>query len=253
MIKFFRSIRGKLISQSKTGTYLKYAIGEITLVMIGILLAMGINNWNQDRLKRKQELVYLTNLKNDLSNNIELLTPLDSIYKINISNLQKGIQLFKNTPSIFDFRTIDSLTSTYWSIFPVNRSTYDEMLSGGNFYSIRNATLKEKISNHYNLAESYESAFQEINRNGQDITNLNKELYPLLVLIDRLKQSPIDLKGIDTTWIHNPNSASYIGFFKQASFFTETDKYRLNEIKDFINNCKKLMVDIDQELETRNY
>ncbi|MGZ0016363.1 DUF6090 family protein [Yeosuana sp. AK3] len=49
MIKFFRRIRKKLIEQGKTANYLKYAIGEIVLVVIGILIALQINNWNENR------------------------------------------------------------------------------------------------------------------------------------------------------------------------------------------------------------
>ena len=51
MIKFFRKIRYDLMEKNKTGKYLKYAIGEIILVMIGILLAMQVNNWNQVRIQ----------------------------------------------------------------------------------------------------------------------------------------------------------------------------------------------------------
>jgi len=50
MIKFFRKIRYDLMEQNKTGKYSKYAIGEILLVVIGILIALSINNWKQSRL-----------------------------------------------------------------------------------------------------------------------------------------------------------------------------------------------------------
>ena len=56
MIKFFRKIRHNLINEGKTTKYLKYAIGEIVLVVIGILIALQINNWNE---QRKQKLNYL--------------------------------------------------------------------------------------------------------------------------------------------------------------------------------------------------
>jgi len=52
MIKFFRNIRQKLLSEGKTTNYIKYAIGEIVLVMIGILLALQVNNWNENRKKK---------------------------------------------------------------------------------------------------------------------------------------------------------------------------------------------------------
>jgi Family of unknown function (DUF6090) len=54
MIKFFRKIRQNLLSEGKTGKYFKYAIGEIVLVVIGILIALSINNWNQKQIEKKQ-------------------------------------------------------------------------------------------------------------------------------------------------------------------------------------------------------
>ena len=63
MIKFFRKIRYNLMETGKTGKYFKYAIGEIILVVIGILIALQINNWNESRKERIKEKAYLTRIK----------------------------------------------------------------------------------------------------------------------------------------------------------------------------------------------
>ena len=73
MIKFFRSIRRKLFSEGRISKYLVYAIGEIILVMIGILLALQVNSWHNGRLEIKKEQVLLKNLEVDFNNNIENL------------------------------------------------------------------------------------------------------------------------------------------------------------------------------------
>ena len=70
MIKFFRTIRKDLMQQNKTGKYLKYAIGEILLVVLGILIALQINNWNESRKATRQEVKILNELKNDLNTNL---------------------------------------------------------------------------------------------------------------------------------------------------------------------------------------
>lgn len=70
MIKFYRKIRRKLLSEGKTGTYLKYAIGEIILVVIGILIALQINNSNTQRIDKTREIKYLKNIKIDLKKDI---------------------------------------------------------------------------------------------------------------------------------------------------------------------------------------
>jgi len=66
MIKFFRNIRKTLMTEGKTSKYLKYAIGEIVLVVIGILIALQINNWNEYRKLKKVELDLLYDLKDVL-------------------------------------------------------------------------------------------------------------------------------------------------------------------------------------------
>ncbi|MEH6748121.1 MAG: DUF6090 family protein [Maribacter arcticus] len=66
MIKFFRKIRQNLLNEGKTGKYIKYAIGEIFLVVIGILIALQINNWNEARKDKKYLNRVYTQIKNDL-------------------------------------------------------------------------------------------------------------------------------------------------------------------------------------------
>lgn len=66
MLKFFRRIRQNLISEMKVSRYLLYAVGEILLVMIGILLALQVNNWNEHRKNLEAEKVLLINLVEDL-------------------------------------------------------------------------------------------------------------------------------------------------------------------------------------------
>ena len=70
MIKFFRKIRQRLLKENDFRKYLLYAIGEIFLVVLGILIALQINNANEDRKQRRLELDYLQNLKTDLKLNI---------------------------------------------------------------------------------------------------------------------------------------------------------------------------------------
>ena len=80
MIKFFRHIRKSLLEQNKMGKYFKYAIGEIILVMIGILLALQVNNWNNNRIAQNEEKEVITKLHNDfLENKKNLNTYLDGL------------------------------------------------------------------------------------------------------------------------------------------------------------------------------
>src|SRR5210317_788759 len=73
MIKFFRHIRQSLIMKNQTGKYLKYAVGEIVLVVIGILIALQLNNWNELRKERTVELSILNELLSDLHSDLKSL------------------------------------------------------------------------------------------------------------------------------------------------------------------------------------
>jgi len=73
MIKFFRKILYNLMSENKTSKYFKYAVGEIILVVIGILIALQINNWNESKKERAQEQELLTQLHSEFTSNLEQL------------------------------------------------------------------------------------------------------------------------------------------------------------------------------------
>src|SRR5210317_2112046 len=77
MIKFFRKIRQDLLIENKTGKYFKYAIGEIVLVVIGILLAIQLNEWRNDKANAIQKQNVLLALKSEFETN---LSQLDTIY-----------------------------------------------------------------------------------------------------------------------------------------------------------------------------
>ena len=94
MIKFFRKIRQNLLMENKTGKYFKYAIGEIVLVMIGILLALQVSNWNQDRKDRISERKLLDNIHKDFVQNKIQFDTVKAINYRNLGTLNGRIALF---------------------------------------------------------------------------------------------------------------------------------------------------------------
>jgi len=83
MIKFYRKIRQKLLTENKFSKYLIYAIGEIVLVVIGILIALTINNWNEQRKTNQQGLLLLSQLKLDGNSNLNEVVELNNRLYIN--------------------------------------------------------------------------------------------------------------------------------------------------------------------------
>ena len=135
MIPFFRRIRKKLADDNptsakasagmKTGKYLSYAIGEIILVVVGILIALQINNWNELRKTHLQDLEFLNNLKVELSVDISALTARKSQYQSINDNIKNTIQLFDGgvqslTPD--EHQEIVSALTLFQILTPINKN-----------------------------------------------------------------------------------------------------------------------------------
>jgi len=150
MIKFFRKTRQQLLTENKTGKYLKYAIGEIVLIVIGILIALSINNWNE---KRKQTLVEI-NILNGLKTDI-----LKDTIDIN-KNIRDFKALIKNDSILIEHLTnnrnknskIENLFLQNFayqeSIIILHHSHFDEAKLKG-LSLIKKTTLRDSISRLY--------------------------------------------------------------------------------------------------------
>tara|TARA_R110002073_G_scaffold4213_4_gene28086 strand:- start:46361 stop:47074 length:714 start_codon:yes stop_codon:yes gene_type:complete len=129
--------------KNKTGKYLKYAIGEIILVVIGILIALQVNNWNIDKTDKKRELKYLTNIVLDLKKDIKSLNDLMEFRKNRLIGDQKIIDHMNGIP-------VDNLNELAKNIvnsmmernFTPNNTTFLELSNSGNLNLISNDSIK---------------------------------------------------------------------------------------------------------------
>jgi len=148
MLKFFRQIRQNLLLQNKTSKYFKYAIGEIILVVIGILIALQINNWNENRKQKAIEISYLKRLLIDLEKDKNLWTSTYNKRKSQVTTIQKLIGLnYSQQSDTLNFLTVGSLlkSAAMWSDINPNQDTFSEMLSSGNLDIIKNDSIKIKL------------------------------------------------------------------------------------------------------------
>jgi hypothetical protein len=144
MIKFFRKIRQNLLMENKTGKYLKYAIGEIILVVIGILLALQINTWNENRIDSKRLNLYTQSLLNDLELDKKRLIEcmvFDSTKVSIIDSLSEPVQDFIEDYSDRGILTIKSIK--------VNNATFKTMSSNNDLELYQNIDLQNSISKYY--------------------------------------------------------------------------------------------------------
>jgi hypothetical protein len=167
MIKFFRKIRQQLLTENKFSKYLIYAIGEIILVVIGILIALSINNWNENNKLIKQELTYLQNLRDDLKAQIDLLDiyiACEDIIITQSSDIVKHYEIndgFHNMDSIFP--KLNDLT-VRWTFSNAN-TTLMEMINLGQINIIQNKTLKAELVAFNQSIEIFSKNTQNNNTN----------------------------------------------------------------------------------------
>lgn len=117
MINIYRKIRKQLAAEDKLGKYLKYAIGEIVLVVIGILIALQINNWNETNNKKESAQLHLKTIKQNINEDLLQLSELNDFTD---STMQYAIKLTRQFQTI---DTIDQFTSLYITLLILEKTT----------------------------------------------------------------------------------------------------------------------------------
>ncbi|MBT8180688.1 MAG: hypothetical protein KJO53_03770, partial [Eudoraea sp.] len=164
MIKFFRKIRQNLLSEGKTGKYLKYAIGEIFLVVLGILIALSINNWNEDRKTAHTEIEYLIRLRSDLANDtVDFHRRIKYADRVIADHKKAFLIAHSKIDSPRDF--YESFNNLEWSseMLSIRDITFNEMRNAGQINIIRNVKIKTEISEYYRQVDLAVKHFEEFN------------------------------------------------------------------------------------------
>ncbi len=175
MIKFFRKIRYNLMETGKAGKYFKYAIGEIILVVVGILIALQVNDWNENRKFTIEKQRIIKELHNAFVNNrvvlterIEALEDANTNVKIILSHTGQNFSAQKNWDSIM------SASLKYGNYNPAN-STLSELINSGQLSKVVDASLKENLYKWMLLLEDSDEDFK--NQDLQATTLLIPHLY----------------------------------------------------------------------------
>jgi hypothetical protein len=151
MLRFFRRIRKRLLDDGHLPRYAAYAVGEILLVVVGILIALQINNLNEERKEAALAATYIENLKQDMISDLETLqSVLDALefyedegfYSLNVID-----------EAVVEIDKVKFLKSLIWNnhyqVFRPSRSTFDDLISSGNIRLIHNNELKVALSRFY--------------------------------------------------------------------------------------------------------
>jgi ribonucleotide reductase alpha subunit len=173
-----------MIAENKASKYILYAIGEIVLVVIGILIALSINNNNEDKKARKLEVKYLKNLQTDIG--LELKNN-DSIIKYRLLTAEAASKLlnFKPLENATDILNLEITINQVYArktFIPTN-NTYKELLSSGNLNYITNDSIKEYLmeldkmyvqidNSEYHMYREYEEYLYNTSVENAEMLNL---------------------------------------------------------------------------------
>ena len=255
MIKLFRKIRENMLAENKFSKYLIYAIGEIILVVIGILIALQINNWNEYNKERESEKVILKEIKDNLIFDLE-------DFESNIANLQnKSI----SAKSILEILETDSAYNDsigyffyYLKSYPhfSNKSNGYKLLESKGLDIIQNETIRKKITDLYEDRYQYLKTYEKerIDYNNTLETKVSPYYGTRTLSKDRLPKEII-IKGsvktlIEFGFFRNiinydllKNDLELHGIIKDietwATILGETHKGVKNDVLKLINQIEK--------------
>ncbi|MFT5229074.1 MAG: hypothetical protein ACI9EV_002227 [Urechidicola sp.] len=171
MIKFFRKIRQKMLIENKLSKYVIYAIGEILLVVIGILIALQINNFNNHKQQRQIEQVYLSSLKAEFQTNMKKIDDC-------LARTTERMHASEDMLALFDKNIIDTTSSTTLSnilygalsgsaTYTPSKGVLTDIISSGNLNLIQNEQLRQNLASFESTlvyTKLQEASFQSTNR-----------------------------------------------------------------------------------------
>jgi hypothetical protein len=202
------------MEKNKTGKYFKYAIGEIVLVVIGILIALSINNWNEAQKGKLKATIILEAIRSDMVKDLKRIENLKVFWGNEIMYFKKVFPLFNPHKDIAYNTDVDTISRVkYHTLFQhgapfrSNTSTFDAMIAEGNSSLITNYTLFSNIQKFYTFSAP---------------TNQN--------LIEILRQRSSDLS------------------YKYAHIITYKPYKKINDLKD-----ENLLADLNIYFQSKNF
>jgi len=252
MIRFFRKIRQRLLTENKFSKYLIYAIGEILLVVIGILIALNINNWNENQKTIKLERVFLERLQVDLET--------DAIYfirRIKESDdlIKRGgfyfHESYKTQKNFKDYKTLIDTLKWNSEHFVVQNSTYNELNNSGQLNIISNRKLKDKILSHYFKYESVGSHVKEANEfSVGEMSKIIAILFSARHAVDIVNKTH-KFEEVDWRFINDPSSQKFILLGSATKIYSSKHKIFKAYFEDLLKRSQLLIDQINEELKSR--
>jgi len=172
MIKFFRHIRQRMIKENRVHKYLLYAIGEIILVVIGILIALQINNWNQNEDNKTREIAILKNLNQEFKKNKTNLINIIEAHHGMLEATNEIMELIREPENTLANHNLDSLIylSIDYDDFNPSQSVIDEAIASGTISLISAESMRSLIFEWVSAANGLKESYATMDEMSQTIT-----------------------------------------------------------------------------------
>jgi hypothetical protein len=239
--------------KNQTGKYFKYAIGEIILVVIGILIALQINTWNENYKDKKQLSTYYERLITDLKNDLTEMEQHENYFSSSLAPLHQEIKNIQSTQYNTDslYKNVGAWMR-YTRDFKPNKSTFEDLLSTGNLNLIPNKNLRTLLLDLYNV--KYPNLIFLLNRGNDMTTKMRLDAFiPNLSYLDIFKNDrphlddpefSIDRPVRGHDWLAQKNSEKFIEFENTLVLNYEIfygNLSRFNKIRPDIQNLLNLI------------
>ncbi len=162
MIKFFRHIRKRLLIENNTGKYLKYAIGEIVLVVIGILIALQINNWNEEKKNKNDVFLIKENIYEEFKQNKVVLKERIALLDSSIDHAKALMGFMGSSDKEIYAQNVDSIIvyTLFYGNFNPSNSAIIELLQSGKLKLIKDKKIKNQLADWLQLLEDTNEDFE---------------------------------------------------------------------------------------------
>jgi len=236
MIKFFRKIRQSMIKDNKASKYLIYAVGEIILVVIGILIALSINNWNQTRLDKLRSIDYHERLMEDINFSISQSNNVNDVGQATLEAIVKSIALLeKGNIETEEERAVFQHALVWYSRINYqipNISTLDEMESSGDLGLIYNTQLRNDLVKFKGYLKNVDDIFNKL---GQAINISN-------LTFDKYLTSIVDPKSLNVSFKYNfeemASDQEFINHFSRIAIHWRGNVFFSNQLLEKATNIK---------------
>lgn len=198
MIPFFRRLRKQLADDNKPLKYIRYAIGEIVLVVIGILIALSINNWNEERKDAILEKKYLESIRKELEINIKTATSEKQFQDFQIHNVEVILNCLDNNCTDNQTELAVAIEHVgFQTTVNFTKNVWNELYATGNIGILKNDSIKNNLVELYrNMNEVTSLEEREWSKYNFGYRRLVGDILPAKLRIEMGKHlSPTEYKG----------------------------------------------------------